>query len=147
MCLQYAINFHGAFSPCWAQYRPTPLIHFIRTATHFKCHSLRLGFLKRWVFKAFDKLFERKKRRELKSWHQNLSVLDSISGSYSVIRFSRFCYQYATWLPSGNYRYDTFLWMGQDNIFVWFAWWWVNLRHNSVHISFVLAFFFGSFVA
>lgn len=41
--------------------------------------------IKPWKFTS-----KKKRKKELKSWHQNLSVLDSISGSYSVIRFSRF---------------------------------------------------------
>lgn len=71
MCLQYAINSPGAFSPCWVQYRPTPSILYIRTATHFKCHSSRLGFLKRWVFNLFicqaflRKLIRKKARKSL----------------------------------------------------------------------------------
>lgn len=46
---QFAINFHAVFFPCSAPYHQNHLIHFTRTAIHFKCPLLHHGFRRRYA--------------------------------------------------------------------------------------------------
>lgn len=47
---QFAINFPEAFFRCLVPFRPNRSIHCIRIVTHFKCHLLRHGSRKRYVW-------------------------------------------------------------------------------------------------